>query len=164
MLMPERYARRRARIIGIGREVEGLRKTGEEFPMDLSVGEFVHGAERRFVWIVRDLIERVSAERRLRDIQDQLSQMAHGNAVAEMDEPLVMYTGSGTTNRTLLHADALGSIIAHTNRAGAPTAVLTYDEYDAPAPPTPGAINTPARPSSQTLASITTKTAPITPT
>lgn len=47
----------------------------------------------------------------------------------ELDEPLVMYDSAGTSNRTWLHADARGSIIAHTNSSGARTAVLTYDEY-----------------------------------
>lgn len=55
-----------------------------------------------------------------------------------MDEPLVMYTGSGTTNRTFLHVDARGSIIAHSNSSGARTAVLTYDEYGNPGPTNTG--------------------------
>ena len=55
-----------------------------------------------------------------------------------MDEPLVMYAGSGTSNRTFLHADARGSIIAHTNSSGARTAVLTYDEFGNPGPTNTG--------------------------
>ncbi|MEQ8435510.1 MAG: RHS repeat-associated core domain-containing protein [Oceanicaulis sp.] len=55
-----------------------------------------------------------------------------------MDEPLVMYTGSGTSNRTFFHADARGSIIAHTNSSGYRTAVLAYDEYGNPASTNPG--------------------------
>ncbi|MGJ3232383.1 MAG: RHS repeat domain-containing protein [Oceanicaulis sp.] len=54
------------------------------------------------------------------------------------DEPLVMYSGSGTSSRTFLHADARGSIIAHTNSSGARTAVLTYDEYGNPGPTNTG--------------------------
>ncbi|GGE47374.1 hypothetical protein GCM10011367_22700 [Marinicauda pacifica] len=100
MLMPARYAEHHddfiirylntgdARIIGIGREVEGLRKDGSEFPMDLSVGEFEHEGERRFVGIIRDLTERVAAERRLREIQSQLSHMSRVSAVAEMGSSL----------------------------------------------------------------------------
>ena len=100
MLMPARYAEHHddflrhylktgdARIIGIGREVEGLRKDGSEFPMDLSVGEFEHDGERRFVGIIRDLTERVAAERRLREIQSQLSHMGRVSAVAEMGSSL----------------------------------------------------------------------------
>jgi two-component system sensor kinase FixL len=100
MLMPERYARQhdgfignyidtgRPRIIGIGREVEGLRKDGSEFPMDLSVGEFESDGEHLFVGIVRDLTERVAAERRLRDLQAQLTHMGRVGAVAEMGSAL----------------------------------------------------------------------------
>ncbi|MEQ8405258.1 MAG: RHS repeat-associated core domain-containing protein [Oceanicaulis sp.] len=55
----------------------------------------------------------------------------HGPGV---DEPLVEYAGSGTSNRTFLHADARGSIIAHSDSTGALTATLTYDEYGNPGP------------------------------
>lgn len=100
MLMPQRYARQhdgfianylrsgQPRIIGIGREVEGLRKAGTEFPMDLSVGEFASDGEQLFVGIVRDLTERVAAERRLRDLQAQLTHMGRVGAVAEMGSAL----------------------------------------------------------------------------
>ncbi len=49
------------------------------------------------------------------------------------NEPLVEYTGSGTTNRAFLHADARGSIIAHTDSTGVQTASFAYDEYGNPA-------------------------------
>ena len=47
-----------ARIIGIGREVKGLRKNGEEFPLDLSVGSFLVDEEQGYVGILRDLTEK----------------------------------------------------------------------------------------------------------
>lgn len=50
------------RIIGIGREVVGLRQNGTIFPMDLSVAEALVGSERMFVGIVRDLSARKQAE------------------------------------------------------------------------------------------------------
>ncbi|MGH6873338.1 MAG: PAS domain S-box protein, partial [Rhizomicrobium sp.] len=43
------------RIIGIGREVRGRHKTGETFPMYLSVGEGEIEGERFFVGIIHDL-------------------------------------------------------------------------------------------------------------
>ncbi|MBF0373687.1 MAG: PAS domain S-box protein, partial [Alphaproteobacteria bacterium] len=55
-----------ARIIGIGREVEGLRKDGTTFPMDLAVGESRIDGRRLFAGIVRDISERKDTERRLR--------------------------------------------------------------------------------------------------
>jgi PAS domain S-box-containing protein len=50
------------RIIGIGREVVGLRKDGTTFPMDLAVAEARLGRERIFVGIIRDITEHKRAE------------------------------------------------------------------------------------------------------
>lgn len=73
MLMPEPYATAhdgyirhyretgQARIIGIGRRVEGLRKNGETFPMSLAVGETVIDGETVYAGIVRDIsVEKAS--------------------------------------------------------------------------------------------------------
>jgi PAS domain S-box-containing protein len=48
------------RIIGIGREVQGLRKDGSTFPMYLSVGEGKIQDQRIFVGIVHDITVRIS--------------------------------------------------------------------------------------------------------
>src|SRR5215468_5134421 len=79
MLMPEPYRRehdgyiksyldtRKHKIIGIGREVVGRRKDGSTFPMDLSVGEAKQEGGAIFVGIIRDITERKSTERALRE-------------------------------------------------------------------------------------------------
>lgn len=79
MLMPEPYHNEhdtylsnylvtgKARIIGIGREVVGLRKNDSTFPMELAVGEFSLGGRRHFTGIVRDISERKQAEAELRE-------------------------------------------------------------------------------------------------
>jgi PAS domain S-box-containing protein len=59
------------RIIGIGREVEGRRKDGTTFPLELSVGEARPGAQQVFVGIIRDITARKSAERLLRLAKEQ---------------------------------------------------------------------------------------------
>jgi PAS domain S-box-containing protein len=46
-----------AKIINIGREVAGLRKSGEEFPMHLGVGELFIGKRKSFIGSVTDLSE-----------------------------------------------------------------------------------------------------------
>lgn len=46
-----------AKVIGIGREVTGLRRTGETFPMNLAVGAMELDNKRHFVGIVRDITE-----------------------------------------------------------------------------------------------------------
>lgn len=50
------------KIIGIGREVVGLRKDGSTFPMDLAVGETQQSERRMFTGTVRDISERKQAE------------------------------------------------------------------------------------------------------
>lgn len=74
MLMPDRYGREhdgyidnflttgRAKIIGIGREVEGRRRDGTEFPIDLSVIEMEVDGGKKFVSVIRDITERKEAE------------------------------------------------------------------------------------------------------
>ncbi len=59
------------RIIGKGREVEGRRKDGTTFPMELSVGEARPGSQQVFVGIIRDITERKAAEQSLRAAKDQ---------------------------------------------------------------------------------------------
>ena len=53
-----------------------------------------------------------------------------------IDEPLVWYEGSGTSDRRFLHADERGSIVAVSNSSGAMLNINKYDEYG-----TPGSAN-----------------------
>ncbi len=52
-----------ARIIGIGREVEGLRKNGELFPMELAISEITLQDQAMYVGMVRDITERKRVDR-----------------------------------------------------------------------------------------------------
>jgi two-component system, LuxR family, sensor kinase FixL len=75
MLMPEPYSSRhdgylrnyyrtgKPKIIGIGREVVGLRKDGSTFPLDLAVSEVRLGRRRTFAGIIRDVTERKRLEK-----------------------------------------------------------------------------------------------------
>ena len=63
------------KIIGIGREVTGLRKDGSVFPMDLSIAEMRLGERRMFTGIVRDVSERRLVEQALRKSQEELRQL-----------------------------------------------------------------------------------------
>jgi len=63
-----------ARIIGIGREVLGLRKDGTVFPMDLAVSEVNLANRRLFTGFVRDISERKKAEARLADLAQSLAE------------------------------------------------------------------------------------------
>ncbi|MGB4361708.1 MAG: PAS domain S-box protein, partial [Rhodoferax sp.] len=52
-----------ARIIGIGREVEGQRRDGSLFPMDLAISEVTRQGQPLYVGMVRDITERKRMER-----------------------------------------------------------------------------------------------------
>lgn len=66
-----------AKIIGKGREVEGQRKNGEMFPMDLGVAEMRVGGQRIFVGNCRDITERKRTER---EIGERTAQLEAANA------------------------------------------------------------------------------------
>lgn len=72
----------RRRIIGIGREVTGLRSDGTTFPMHLSVSEFRIADEVYFSGIIRDLSEQKAAELALRHSQkmEAMGQLTGGIA------------------------------------------------------------------------------------
>lgn len=57
------------KIIGSGREIIGLRKNGEEFPLHLNVSEVSGSGQKKFVGIVTDITERKLVEGRLRHSQ-----------------------------------------------------------------------------------------------
>jgi PAS domain S-box-containing protein len=59
----ERYLRTdESKIIGVGREVTGLRRDGSTFPLHLSIGAFETNGERMFVGIVDDITKRKHAQ------------------------------------------------------------------------------------------------------
>ncbi|MBV8549179.1 MAG: PAS domain S-box protein [Alphaproteobacteria bacterium] len=78
MLMPEPYHSEHGayihnyletgsrKVIGIGREVSGRRKSGEVFPMELGVNDMIVGEKRVFVGIIRDMTAQKNAENALR--------------------------------------------------------------------------------------------------
>jgi two-component system sensor kinase FixL len=65
------------RIIGIGREVVGMRRDGSEFPIDLSVGEGEIGGRRFFTAVIRDISDR-------QQMQTKLAQAERLAAVGEL--------------------------------------------------------------------------------
>lgn len=85
----------RATIIGIGRQVEAVRKDGTTFPVHLSVGEMTLHGERAFTGILHDLTTRVEIETRLRE-QTALARLGEMAAVIahEVKNPLAGIRGA----------------------------------------------------------------------
>ena len=89
MLMPPPYKREhdsylnnylttgKKQIIGIGREVEGLRKNGTTFPLELAVSEVEVDDRRLFIGITRDITERKFADLQTERYASALEQL-HG--------------------------------------------------------------------------------------
>jgi PAS domain S-box-containing protein len=102
MLMPEPYrsqhdtylakylATGSRRIIGIGREVAGLRKDGNTFPMHLSVGEFKVGETRFFTGTILDLSAQRAAEQRF-----EHEQALFRSIFQSLPDPLVICDTTG---------------------------------------------------------------------
>jgi PAS domain S-box-containing protein len=65
------------KVIGIGREVIGRRKNGEEFPMDLAVGEFRIGNQSMFAGICRDVTARRRAQDEIAAVNKELESFAY---------------------------------------------------------------------------------------
>ena len=115
ILMPEPYhgehdgylanykATNRPRIIGIGREVEGRRKDGSTFPMELAVGESRLGGRHLFAGIVRDLTEKKKTDELLRRSEESfrlLVDNVHDYAITWLDTEGRIATWNAGAERT----------------------------------------------------------------
>ena len=83
----QRYLRTgQARIIGLEREVDALRRDGSTFPMALRVTEMNHNGQRGFIAIVQDITER-------KQLRSELELLAR--FPAENPSPVVRVAGDG---------------------------------------------------------------------
>jgi two-component system, LuxR family, sensor kinase FixL len=76
------------RIIGIGRLVVGRRKDGSTFPMELAVGETIIAGTRLFTGFVRDITERQQNQKRLQELQAELTHVCRLSAMGQMGAAL----------------------------------------------------------------------------
>ena len=123
------------RIIGIGREVQGRRRDGSVFPVELAVGEVSAEGHRLFAGFLRDISARREAEQRVLELHSELlhvsrlsemGEMASGLA-HELNQPLTAIINYLQACRRLLHdgaaesgrvAGLLEKAIAQGERAG----------------------------------------------
>jgi len=84
MLMPEQYIDAhksgmkhyldtgKAKIIGTNAQLEGRRKDGEIFPLEVAITEMMQGDEHFFVGVLRDITVRKAAEEKIRQSMAEL--------------------------------------------------------------------------------------------
>lgn len=96
MLMPEphrtdhdRYIRRyletgERQIIGIGRELQALTKSGKRVPIYLAVSEILLQGRRRFTGIIRDLSEQQATREALSEQREKLAHVGRLSIMGEM--------------------------------------------------------------------------------
>ena len=65
------------KIIGIGREIEGLRKDGTLFPARLAVSEIIIGEEHYFTGIIQDLTEMKAVQQEIIKLNHELEEMVN---------------------------------------------------------------------------------------
>lgn len=140
MLMPEPYrgehdgylSRYRdtgeRRIIGLGRVVVAQRKDGSIFPIELSVGEVKAAGRHLYAGFVRDLTERQKTEKRLQELQQELTHVSRlgemgqmASALAhEINQPLAATTNYLQAAKRLLakgDSDSVGKATVALNHA-----------------------------------------------
>ncbi|NQW10183.1 MAG: PAS domain S-box protein [Alphaproteobacteria bacterium] len=102
------------RIIGIGREINARRKDGEVFSAELAVGELVLGEHRLFTGFIRDVTDRVEAERKADQLQRELAHLNRiqtmgelATALAhELNQPLAAISNYAQAARRVIDAEA----------------------------------------------------------
>jgi len=77
-----------SRRMGAARIVTGLRRSGEEFPIDASISQLEENGVKYYTVILRDISELVRAEREVRRSKDELKELASAASTAREQEKM----------------------------------------------------------------------------
>ncbi|ABF42713.1 multi-sensor signal transduction histidine kinase [Candidatus Koribacter versatilis Ellin345] len=144
-----------------GTQLTGLRKNGQEFPVEVSFGELTINGQRVFTGFIRDTTERKQAEEtreRLRRVQADLEHLTRVSTMGELtaslahevNQPLTAITNNGSACLRLLAnqnlnpevlRQALEEIVADGRRASAVIARIRGFIKKAPAEKTELDVN-----------------------
>ncbi|MGV7222211.1 MAG: PAS domain S-box protein [Nitrospinales bacterium] len=124
MLMPDPYKSEhdgylqsymetgKAKIIGIGREVIGLRKDNSTFDMDLAISEMIWHGNRVFLGIIRDITERNRSRNQLKEYANKLEKMVEQRTV-DLNKSLEDNEASRNQLDTILKSIGDGLIVTN---------------------------------------------------
>ncbi|MGH2664684.1 PAS domain-containing sensor histidine kinase [Flavobacterium sp.] len=155
MLMPppdklqhDHYLRRyqvthKPRIIGIGREVTGLRRDGSTFPLRLGVSEVRYNERTFFVGFIHDLTQQKEVEERLKDYAMHLEELVEIRTQSLNETIHALEIAKEQISNSLENEKELGklknmfiSMASHEFRTPLSTILLSaslIDKYAAPA-------------------------------
>lgn len=99
-----------AKVIGIGREVQGRRKDGTTFPLYLAVSKVEVEGEIFFTGLVQDITERKNAEEKIYNMAhyDNLTQLANRTLFYELLNYAITFAERDKQNIALLFIDLDG--------------------------------------------------------